>query len=87
MKELRFDVRAWEDLKKVCEAGYPKEACGLLFGKISNGSGPAAKVVFAAFATTSKVTIKTFGLQYLRKFIAVFCHPPAQETGPAKNIK
>ena len=33
MKELRFDKTAWENLKKVCEAGYPKEVCGLLFGK------------------------------------------------------
>ncbi len=33
MKNLIFDRAAWENLKKVCEAGYPKEVCGLLFGK------------------------------------------------------
>src|SRR5207244_765987 len=31
-KMLAFDKRAWENLQKACEAGYPREVCGLLFG-------------------------------------------------------
>ena len=33
MSELLFDKAEWEKLKKVCEQGYPREVCGLLFGK------------------------------------------------------
>ena len=28
-----FETAAWEKLKQACEKGYPKEVCGLLFGK------------------------------------------------------
>ena len=46
MKALIFDKTEWEKLKAVCERGYPKEVCGLLFGKPGgNGNAEDNKVV------------------------------------------
>src|SRR3989338_8357507 len=33
MRKLVFEKKEWEKLKKVCEEGYPKEVCGLLFSR------------------------------------------------------
>ncbi len=45
MRTLFFNDEPWKKLKKVCEAGYPREVCGLLFGKISsNGHGHGPRV-------------------------------------------
>ena len=33
MRELFFEKKEWEKLREVCEEGYPREVCGLLFGK------------------------------------------------------
>jgi proteasome lid subunit RPN8/RPN11 len=38
MKKLIFGQKQWEQLKSVCEKGYPKEVCGLLFGPL--GASP-----------------------------------------------
>mgnify|MGYP001608529557 FL=1 len=39
MQKLIFDKQQWEKLQQLCEQGYPKEVCGLLFGKTVNGTG------------------------------------------------
>ncbi|MBI2118578.1 MAG: M67 family metallopeptidase [Elusimicrobia bacterium] len=31
-RKLIFDRKEWNKLKNLCEEGYPKEVCGLLFG-------------------------------------------------------
>ncbi|OGR81284.1 MAG: hypothetical protein A3I11_00190 [Elusimicrobia bacterium RIFCSPLOWO2_02_FULL_39_32] len=35
-RKLIFDRKEWDKLKNLCEKGYPKEVCGLLFGKVLN---------------------------------------------------
>ena len=44
MRQLSFDKKQWEILREVCEQGYPKEVCGLLFGRPQSGNGLEKRV-------------------------------------------
>src|SRR3989344_5823935 len=43
MKQLVFGRREWKQLQELCEQGYPKEVCGLIFGGI-DGSHKVLKI-------------------------------------------
>ena len=43
MKPISFEQDAWAAMTAACEAGYPREVCGLLFGK--EGSNRVSRVV------------------------------------------
>lgn len=51
-----FDKKAWENLKKVCEGGYPKEVCGLLFAK--DGGNKVAKIETLANVLDEKHAVR-----------------------------
>lgn len=46
MRTLYFAKGEWQKLQKLCEQGYPKEVCGLLFGKsVDSETQEVSKVV------------------------------------------
>ncbi len=44
MSQVLFEPSQWQFLCKVCEEGYPKEVCGLLFGRSENPSKSEVRV-------------------------------------------
>ena len=54
MRELIFEPLAWKNLKEVCEAGYPKEVCGLLLGKEGGHTVERIEVLNNILAEKSK---------------------------------
>lgn len=45
MKTLIFEKKEWMKLQEICVRGYPKEVCGLLFGRSGNGEESENRVV------------------------------------------
>ena len=47
MRTLFFNISEWNRLQKICEQGYPKETCGLLFGRSDGSEGTSKRIVKA----------------------------------------
>ena len=61
MKPLAFTQEAWKKMISASEAGYPKEVCGLLFGK--GGDGQVARVDILSNILDEKHALRLIALK------------------------